>query len=67
MTACPELMNPENGQVDISGTTENSIATYSCDNGYTLSEPFTRICLSDGVWSESEPSCQSKNNLAACQ
>ena len=67
MTACPELTNPENGQVDISGITENSIATYSCDSGYTLSGPFTRMCRADGVWSESEPSCQSKINLVACQ
>ena len=64
-TACPELTNPENGQVDISGTTENSIATYSCNSGYTLSEPITRMCRSDGVWSESEPSCQSEINLTA--
>ena len=67
MTACPELTSPENGQVDISETTENSIATYSCDSGYTLSEPFTRMCRSDGVWSKSEPPCQSKNSLSACQ
>ena len=62
MIACPELMNPENGQVDNNGMTENSTATYSCDNGYTLNGPLTRTCSSDGVWSESEPSCQSKKN-----
>ena len=31
---CGGLLDPTNGQVSTSGTTEGSIATYSCNNGY---------------------------------
>ena len=53
-------MEPENGQLDLEGITEASTATYSCNIGFTLNGDQTRTCGSDGSWSGSEPSCQSK-------
>ncbi|XP_019857190.1 PREDICTED: uncharacterized protein LOC100638611 isoform X13 [Amphimedon queenslandica] len=36
----------------------NSTATYSCDDGYSLTGTFIRTCLSSGNWSGDPPSCE---------
>ena len=56
---CGPLTDPDNGRVNTSGTTFGSKATYSCSNGYTLNVNNTRICGSEGVWSNLQPSCNS--------
>ncbi len=38
----------------------NTIATFTCDNGYTLTGGNFRQCLNDGTWSASAPTCQGK-------
>ena len=40
----------------------NTIATFTCDNGYTLelTGGNFRQCLNDGTWSGSAPTCQGK-------
>ena len=58
VTTCSDLTPPSNGDVIYnSGTTNNrpvgTVATYSCDIGYTFHEGSTRICQSNGTWSES--------------
>ena len=58
---CGSPSLPANGQVQTkSGTTFGSIATYTCDTGYTLSDSSSRTCGAKGKWSPSEPSCQSE-------
>ena len=58
---CGPLSNPANGQVDISsGTTLNSVATYSCYTGYNVTGESTRICTADGQWTSSAPTCVGK-------
>ncbi len=58
---CGNLDNPINGEVMISPNTfENSIANYSCFEGYDLVGDATRTCLSTKTWSLSAPLCQSK-------
>ena len=55
---CGPLTNPNNGQVDTSpGTIFESIATYTCDTGYTLSGSQSRTCGADGNWTSTEPTC----------
>ena len=54
---CGGLTNPENGAVSLSGTTYNSVATYSCDSGYVLMGDDMRTCLDTGSWSGSAPTC----------
>ena len=54
---CGSLANPINGRVMIDGTVFNSVATYTCNNGYSLYGDDTRICLGTGFWSGSEPIC----------
>ena len=44
-------MGPENGQVDISII--GSIATYTCDTGYTLYGSPASICGDNGFWTPS--------------
>ena len=51
---CGELVEPANGDVEYNRTF-NSTATYSCDEGYTLTGNSQRICV--GLWSGSEPTC----------
>ena len=52
---CPDLPDPENGQVLLSG----SFATYQCDAGFfpTGGDVF-RLCETNGEWSGSAPTCE---------
>ena len=43
--------------VDVSETVLNSVATYSCNTGYTLTGDATRTCQGDGTWSGIIPLC----------
>ena len=54
---CGDPGTPTNGQRSLSSTTYNSVATYTCDVGYTLQGPNSRTCQSDGLWSGSVPQC----------
>ena len=56
---CPELLDPSNGAVTVSGLTVGSTASYTCDAGFELSENILRMCETGGVWSGSEPLCES--------
>ena len=57
---CGNLTDPVNGSVThTSGTTFGQTATYSCNTGYNLVGDSTRTCQATGVWSGSEPTCQS--------
>ena len=62
---CGSLENPTNGQVDFTETFGGSIADYTCDQGYLLCGAESRICQSNGSWSESPPDCISKSPYSA--
>ena len=55
--ACGNPGFPENGQTQFSTTTFNSVATYTCDSGYTLQGSNSRTCQASGQWSGSVPQC----------
>ncbi|XP_064386213.1 sushi, von Willebrand factor type A, EGF and pentraxin domain-containing protein 1-like [Halichondria panicea] len=62
-TTCPGLTVPANGMISYNmGTVSlrpvGTVATYTCDTGYTLNGVSTRTCGSDGVWSGSALICQ---------
>ena len=61
---CPTLLNPENGQVTVNTRTVGSTATYTCNNGYTLTGASLRMCEEDsgviGQWTLQEPACPRK-------
>ena len=56
---CGNLPDPVNGNVSTpGGTTFESLAEYRCNEGYKLSYPAGRTCLSSGLWSETAPRCE---------
>ena len=56
---CGSLADPANGDVSLSsGTTFNSVATYSCSDGYNLVDgDMMRTCLASGSWSGTPSNC----------
>ena len=61
---CLFLPTPTNGVIFYSDTIlgDGTVATYTCDTGYTLNGGSTRTCGSNGMWSGFAPSCQRKWN-----
>ncbi len=35
-----------------------TVATYTCNTGYTLNGDTTRVCVSGGNWNGSAPTCE---------
>ncbi|XP_053406177.1 sushi, von Willebrand factor type A, EGF and pentraxin domain-containing protein 1-like [Mercenaria mercenaria] len=62
---CGSLSNPENGTVSMSSSTYMSTATYSCLTGFSLNGSVTRICMSDGNWNSSDPSCLTLTSMSS--
>lgn len=55
----------DNGHIGLSaGTVLGSIATYSCDTGFSLNGVMVRECGTDGSWADSVPTCMSKQVLS---
>ena len=63
---CPTLSNPENGQVTVTNYTVVSVATYTCNNGYTLTGAEMRMCVQNGQWTPEESTCQCKLIVLVC-
>ena len=66
-TGCPQLNDPEHGQVTITPTSSslvlpNSTAMYTCNTGYQLSETSGRRCQNNGTWTGNEPTCEGTDN-----
>ncbi|KAH3844755.1 uncharacterized protein LOC127870731 [Dreissena polymorpha] len=57
---CGPLTDPENGRVNLtSGTLHDSIAMYTCNEGFQITVATSRLCQSNGNWSGSAPTCVS--------
>ena len=54
---CPNLVDPANGMVSVTGNLPGDTATYTCDSGYTLEGESPRVCGNDGEWSGMAPTC----------
>ena len=65
LSGCEEPPAPSNGEVSTSnGNVLDSEATYTCDEGYELSDTDTRTCVVDeGVldWNTVPPTCNPKS------
>ena len=61
---CMSLSSPQNGDIQFTSTLQGSVATYSCITGYTVVGPSNRTCLSSGLWSDSDPTCECKVVMA---
>ena len=63
---CPELYDPDNGEVNITGTRIGSEATYSCDPGYQLSSGQANLTCQQvdddtADWNGVLPTCEGKS------
>lgn len=56
--SCGLLDSPKNGRVSFTGITINSVAKYSCFQGYDVVGETTRTCQKNGQWSGHEPFCK---------
>ena len=55
---CGDPPAPGNGTVMTpDGTSLEKTAIYECDEGFVISAPVVRICLSTGMWSYIQPTC----------
>ena len=62
VTTCSDLTVLSNAMISYNGGSPDNrpvdtVATYSCDTGYTFNGGSTRTCQSDGTWSGSDPTC----------
>ena len=58
---CPELNAPANGMVMVPSRIYNSVATYSCDDGYSRDGNEMRTCQDNAMWTGSgDVTCLSK-------
>jgi hypothetical protein len=58
---CPALRSPTGGMVSAPTLTYGSMATYTCNTGYTLSGAPTSGCQESGAWSTPAPTCTIKD------
>ena len=59
-----DLSDPENGMVTFDSVSLGSVATYTCDQAFSLMGQSTRTCVRIGantVWSGQAPTCECKN------
>ena len=56
VVTCPPLIDPENGMVTFSQNV-GDVATYMCNGGFYLNGSMTRLCQSNGMWSDEAPLC----------
>lgn len=60
---CPDLDDPNYGDVDVTGNTPGSKAIYTCDSGFKLVGNRKRFCQKNGYWTGRDPICKRKNVL----
>ena len=60
LVVCPNDLGVNNGRVSYStpgDTIVGTTATYTCDDGFNLNGKMDRVCQSNGLWSDSPPTC----------
>merc|ERR1719204_1056990 len=55
---CPELPDPPNGQVHLTGRHFQDRAVYTCDEGYQIVGVEKVVCQTSGQWSGEQPTCK---------
>ena len=57
---CGDPGTPGNGSTSVISDTVGSVANHTCNEGFTLEGASERMCLQNGSWSDSLPTCVSK-------
>ena len=60
---CSRLPDLSNGWIIFTGLAEGSIAIYFCDKNHTVIGDRFRICMSNGMWSGQEPTCEGMKSV----
>ncbi|XP_060561585.1 furin-like protease kpc-1 isoform X2 [Ruditapes philippinarum] len=56
---CRTLFNPTNGEVSLNGTVYGSVAEFTCNDGYNLTDGDEMVtCDEDGKWNGTIPICR---------
>lgn len=55
---CPPPEHPSNGKAIYTSTSYNSVVSYECKYGFTLSGLQTRRCGADKKWTGVSPQCK---------
>ena len=56
---CPDLSDPANGTVMMTGNSVGDTATYTCNEGFELDGVMMVTCQDDGMWDNPPPTCRS--------
>jgi len=54
---CGPLSDPDDGIVELDGTSVGDSATYRCNTGFILFGKGIRVCNPDGLWNGKAPVC----------
>jgi len=58
---CTAVANPVNGHVQVTGSGLDSVATFECNEGYSLVGSSTLVCTDELVWNGNLPVCKKSN------
>ena len=61
---CPELPDPQHGQVHLTGRQFQDRAVYTCNSGYKLVGQDAVVCQTSGQWSGAPPVCRQTSGRA---
>lgn len=57
LVTCPLVTAPDSGSVSFSTLGGVTSASYNCSSEYSLAGPETRICQSNNLWTDEDPTC----------
>lgn len=58
LVGCGDPGVPANGYKIGDNYWAGQVVTFACDTGYHLEGPSNRLCLQDGNWSDTMPTCE---------
>lgn len=64
---CNPLGTPSNGRINLTKTSYNGQASFTCDDGFNLIGSSTITCMANGNWSDDVPYCKSLYECSALE
>ena len=61
------MLTPSSGDVNIMSNGSNSLARFTCHDGYEMIGTSEIACLSDGSWDGTEPTCGKYLTCIRCE